>query len=73
MAARRASAVPSKDGPGRHVERASQREKLEVIEAKKAEAKAAAEAASAAESDVHQRALAEKSDEGEAPRGPLEV
>ena len=29
----RASAVPSVEGPGRHVERASQREKLEVVQA----------------------------------------
>ena len=34
-AARRASAVPSKDGPGRAVERKSQNEKLQKIEQQK--------------------------------------
>ena len=68
MAARRASAVPSVEGPGRHVERASQREKLEVIEAQKAEAKAEAVREASRKNSVHMRAEAEASGDGEGTR-----
>ena len=70
----RASAVPSVEGPGRHVERASQREKLEVIEAQKAEAKAEAVREASRKNSVHMRAEAEASGDGEGtPLGNLEV